>query len=441
MIFLEDHFHHPISCGKSAPVPSWHIYFPGFFLDQQDDAETDTGISTMIKFRLGRFAAVFSRFLLAVAILSLGVIGYRALVATKPEVAPQPRQEVVRQVTSHIVRIEDARPVLRAFGSVRATRTANLSFNIAGEVDQVSELMRNGSFVSEGEELARLDTELLELDRNEIKLQLSAEEVNVAELEIQLDLRQRQFERITQMKAASVASEAVLEESRLALSMAKNSLSQSRSKVLQLKIALKRAEKKLSDSVLRAPFTGVLSDVEIGEGRVLSSATSLGTITDLSSLEVSFVVPANVYAAYGDVLGQNVEISWKTGGKSVKTVDGRIVRAESNVSASEGGGRFYAVLPGPGMDQHAPIPAGAFVEVKFASVLLEDIAIIPEAALFDNDTVFVIVEGRAEARMVTIEAKTDGQIYVSSGLNANDEIVTTRIPGLGEGVRVEAEQR
>jgi len=174
---------------------------------------------------------------------------------------------------------------------------------------------------------------------------------------------------------------------------------------------------------------------------VLSSATSLGTITDLSSLEVSFVVPANVYAAYGDVLGQNVEISWKTGGKSVKTVDGRIVRAESNVSASEGGGRFYAVLPGPGMDQHAPIPAGAFVEVKFASVLLEDIAIIPEAALFDNDTVFVIVEGRAEARMVTIEAKTDGQIYVSSGLNADDEIVTTRIPGLGEGVRVEAERR
>ncbi|XDZ64611.1 efflux RND transporter periplasmic adaptor subunit [Alphaproteobacteria bacterium LSUCC0684] len=394
----------------------------------------------MFKSGLGQFLSVFSKLLMAVAIIGLGVIGFRVLVATKPEVSPQPRQEVVRQVTSHIVKIEDARPVLRAFGSVSATRTANLSFAIAGEVSQVSEQMRNGAFVAEGDELARLDDELLELARNEIELQLAAEEVNVAELEIQLDLRQRQFERITQMKAASVASLSVLEESRLALSMAKNALSQSRSRVLQLQIALRRAEKNLSDTVLRAPFTGVLSKIEIGEGRVLSTSTSLGTITDLSSLEVSFVVPASVYAAYDDILGQKVDISWKTGGRSVSTVDGRIVRAESNVTASEGGGRFYAVLPGPGKDQHAPIPAGAFVEVEFASVLLEDIAIIPEAALFDNDTVFVIIDGRAQARKVVIEAKTNGKIYVSDGLENNDEIVTTRIPGLGEGVRVEADR-
>lgn len=393
----------------------------------------------MFKNRLGRSLKVFSKFILALVIISLGMIGFRMLVATKPEVTPQPRQEVVRQVTSHIVRIEDARPVLTAFGSVSATRTANLSFNISGEVDRVSEQMRNGSFVSEGDELARLDAELLKLTRNEIELQLSAEEVNIAELEIQLDLRQRQFERATQMKAASVASEAVLEESRLALSMAKNSLSQSRSKRLQLQIALKRAEKNLNDAVLRAPFSGVLSSVAIGEGRVLSSSTSLGTITDLSSLEVSFVVPASVYASVAEILGQNVEISWKTGGKSVKTVKGQIVRAESNVSASEGGGRFYAVLPGPGKDQFAPIPSGAFVEVQFASIPLEGVAVIPEAGLFDNDTVFVINDGRAEARKVVIEAKTDGLIYVSSGLNNNDEIVTTRIPGLGEGVRVEAQ--
>jgi len=394
----------------------------------------------MLKTGLGQFLSVFSKLLMAVAIIGLGVIGYRVLVATKPEVSPQPRQEIVRKVTSHIVKIEDARPSLRAFGSVSATRTANLSFAIAGEVSQVSDQMRNGSFVAEGDELARLDDELLELARNEIELQLAAEEVNVAELEIQLDLRQRQFERVTQMKAASVASESVLEESRLALSMAKNALSQSRSRVLQLKIALKRAEKNLSDTVLRAPFSGVLSKIEIGEGRVLSTSTSLGTITDLSSLEVSFVVPASVYAAYEDILGQKVDISWKTGGRSVSAVEGRIVRAESNVTASEGGGRFYAVLPGPGKDQHAPIPAGAFVEVEFASVLLEDIAIIPEAALFDNDTVFVIVDGRAQARKVVIEAKTNGQIYVSDGLEHNDEIVTTRIPGLGEGVRVEADR-
>jgi len=388
--------------------------------------------------RLGRFLVVFAKLLLALAIISLGVVGFRMLVATKPEVIAQPRQEIIRQVTSHTVRIEDVRPIVRAFGSVSATRTAQLSFSIAGEVEAVADKMRNGAFVAKGQELVRLDTELLKIARNEIELQLAAEEINTKELEVQLELRQRQFDRVTQMKAASVASEAVLEESRLALSMAQNALSQSRSRVLQLQLSLRRAEKNLADAVLRAPFDGVLSDVKVGQGRVLSTQTSLGMITDLSSLEVSFVVPASVYAAYADIVGQKVKVSWTTGGRSVKTVQGRIVRAESNVAASEGGGRLYAVLPDPGKDQHAPIPSGAFVEVEFASILLEDIAIIPETALFDNDTVFAIVDGRAQPRKVTIEAKTEGLLYVSGGLVAGEQIVTTRMPGLGEGVRVEA---
>ena len=39
--------------------------------------------------------------------------------------------------------------------------------------------------------------------------------------------------------------------------------------------------------MLTAPFDGMLSDVSIGEGRVVSSANPLAVLTDLSSLKVS----------------------------------------------------------------------------------------------------------------------------------------------------------
>ena len=177
-------------------------------------------------------------------------------------------------------------------------------------------------------------------------------------------MRQRQFDRVSEMKAAAVASDSRLDDANLALIMARNALDQSQSRLRQLRLSLKRAERNLRESMLTAPFDGMLSDVSVGEGRVVSSANPLGVLTDLSSLEVSFVVPAEVYAESTSLIGDPVSITWKAGGRSVETVNGRIERAEGGVTAAEGGGRLYAALPVPDGDGRTAIPEGAFVEVR-----------------------------------------------------------------------------
>ena len=385
-----------------------------------------------------RFIKPLLKLIVALGILASGYGGYNYLLATQEVIEPQPRRETVRQVETVTVKLGDARPVYTAFGTVLAARTADLRFSISGEVESIANIFRNGRFVRKGDRLAALDTELLTIARNEINEQISNEKRNIDSLETQLVLRQRQFDRVSEMKAAAVASDSRLDDAKLALIMARNALDQSQSRLRQLRLSLKRAERNLRESMLTAPFDGMLSDVSIGEGRVVSSANPLAVLTDLSSLEVSFVVPAEVYAESASLIGDPVSITWKAGGRSVQTVNGQIERAEGGVTAAEGGGRLYAALPVPDGDGRTAIPEGAFVEVRLPTMLIEEVAVIPDVALFERDTVYVIEDGRAVARKVNVINRSDSLLYIEGDLQNGDVVITTRLPGLGKGVRVEA---
>ena len=395
----------------------------------------------MILGRIAQFLRRHSRVAAAVGVLVLGFAIFNLLVATGPEVEPQQRREIVNRVETVEVALADTRPVYVAFGTVEATRKAELRFTVGGEVAHVDPGFRNGAVVTEGDELARLDTELLVIARDEIREQLDAETVNMTSLETQLDLRQRQFDRVSRMREASVASEARLDDSRLALSQATNALSQARSRQKQLELGLRRAERDLQEARLTAPFTGVVSSVDIGVGKVVANTSQLALLTDTASLEVSFVVPPEAYAQSDRLVGDEVTVVWKVGGRDVVTLRGEVVRAEGLINATEGGGRLYATIGQSGAAPDASggsIPPGAFVEVRVPSLPLKAVAELPDVSLFGNDTVYVVEGGRSAARKVEVLARSEGSIFVRGELADGDLVIATRIPGLGGGVLVEA---
>ena len=118
-------------------------------------------------------------------------------------------------------------------------------------------------------------------------------------------------------------------------------------------------------------------------------------------------------------------------------MSGQIDRTEGNVNANEGGGRIYANLPQSTAVEMPPIPAGAFVEITYPTLMLDDVVILPEAAVFDRDNVFVVVDGRADRRQIELLSKSEGQVYVRGDLQNGDQIISTRIPGLAQGTLVE----
>lgn len=370
---------------------------------------------------------------LAVAVFG-GMVGvYNYLLATKPEVAAEPRQEQIWTVAATEVQQRDAAPILTAFGTVTAARSADLRFGSAGEVSMISPKMRNGVAIDKGEVLARLDDVRYQLALEEVKVQIEGETVNIASLKRQVALRQKQLERTRKMVARNVATDANLDEVDLALTIAENQLNMSLNRLSQLQVAKKSREQDIEDTILRAPFAGTLSSVSIGLGKRASNAAAVAQLTDQNSLEVPFSVSADIFANAAELIGQNVDVSWRTGGQDVALVPATITRAEAIVDKSQGGGQLYAVLD---TSDAGAIPPGAFVEVRFVGKVLNAVFELPEEALVNNAEVFVIQDGRTERREVTAEYRADGRVWVSGALKPGEQIVSSRLPGIGPGMMV-----
>ena len=376
---------------------------------------------------------ILTRGLPALIILGFFVLVYNYLQATKQVVKPQAPEEQVWTVKSVTAQQADARPLEQAFGTVVAAREAHLRFGVAGEVAQVSDKLRNGADVSTGDVLARLDTERLQLALDTVDVQIEAETNQIKEFTSQLALRQRMAERARSLFDKSVGSQAEVDAAELAVSQASNQLAMAKARLAELKVSQRRHRKDLEDAVLKAPFNGSLSGVDLALGNQVSNTYLVATLTDLSSLEVSFVVAADIYANVNSLVGQPVTLRWSSEGSVVSQTQATITRAEVVVDRNEGGGRLYAELPD---DAARSVPPGAFVEVSYTGRVLAGAFELPEEALVGQSDVFVINDGRARQRKVTLMHRSAGRIWVSGELVSGDQVIATRLPGIGNGLRV-----
>ena len=379
--------------------------------------------------------AILTRVLPALLILGFFISVYSWLQATKQVVKPQAPEEQTWIVQSVAVQQVDVQPLEQAFGTVVAAREAHLRFGVAGEVERVSNNLRNGAHVKTGDILASLDTERLQLALDKVEVQIKAETTQIKEFTAQLALRQRMAERAQSLSEKGVGSQADLDGAELAVSQASNQLALAKSRLAELKVSLRRHRKDLEDAVLKAPFDGSLSSVDLALGNQVSNTYLVATLTDLSSLEVSFVVPADIYANVTNLIGQQVKLSWSSEGSLVSETTATITRAEVVVDRTEGGGRLYAELPD---DAARSVPPGAFVEVSYSGRELTSVIELPEEALVGQDQVFVIEQGRAMQRQVVLLHRSPGWIWVRGDLKSGDKVIATRLPGIGNGLRVRA---
>jgi multidrug resistance efflux pump len=147
------------------------------------------------------------------------------------------------------------------------------------------------------------------------RLVLSAEDVAAAQA--QFDLRARAFERRQDLTARGVATEAALEEAELALASARQALvgrkqaeaqaearrDQAANALERQNIALAEAARRLADTRVYASFSGVLANVAIVEGGIVTPNERLAQIIDPAALEVSVRVSTAQYLRLIDEAG------------------------------------------------------------------------------------------------------------------------------------------
>ena len=403
---------------------------------------------------------------LPILILALASAGAVGLVKSRPEPERRAAEEKAWVVQTKAVRFADERPDLTLFGEIVAGRKVDLRPLVAGRIVDVGPGFLEGGVIKKGDLLVAIDPFDYEAvvaerkaERDEARARLReirAEYKGVKELlkhdKAQIEIRRRDVTRREKLHGSGASSVKALDDSRLALIDNEQrlvdrkravetwhaKLSQQHAAIARLDVALKRTQRDLEETRLVAPFDGFLLNVEAEIGKRIGTGDRVASLIDAGRLEVSFHVSNAKFAqlrADEGFVGRAARVFWR-GDKKAKPFEAVLEREGSEIETASGGVSLYARLRNIGPD--TAIRPGAFVRVEVPGQNYRAVARLPEAALYDRDTLYVVVDGRLQARKTQLLARLGAEILVRGGVEEGERVLTTRLAEVGTGLRVAA---
>ena len=348
------------------------------------------------------------------------------LIATRPELVPEPHAERVWPVKSTEIRRQTLRPQLALFGEIVAGRRSELRALVAGPIAQIGKNFREGGLVAAGELL-------LEIDPFHYRTGLAERRAQLREAEVRLDQLQREHRRIEALYVDHTVSERDRDNAEVALR-------QQEAIVEQRRIDVERAERELADTRLIAPYAGVVGKVNANLGKQLGINDKVADLTDTGQLEVRFSLSNAEYgrlmSSGEQLVGRDVTVTWKVGDSDLG-YQAKIARIGAEIISTTGGVDVYAVLED---GQRLDLRPGAFVSVSVPDREYTDVFVAPESALYGENMLYVIADSRLADRRIELLGHDGNNIIFRSAaepaLADGDRVVTTPLREAGVGVKV-----
>ena len=353
-------------------------------------------------------------------------------------------QRAVEVETTLARSVADSGPVslLDASGFVTARRVATVSSKVTGKVREV--LIEEGQSVQEGDILATLDDTDAKAAMGLSQAQKNAAKALLAELRVNLDLADRELVRQTDLVGKRLASQQSLDTARAAVAALHARIASQQSQIEVATRSIGVTQQQLDNTVVRAPFTGVITVKAAQPGEMISPIsagggsirTGIGTLVDMDSLEIQVDVNeayiGRVQANMPVVAVLNAYQDWKIPGRVLAivpaadrtkaTVKVRIaLEAKDNRIVPDMGVRVsFLETPVAG----APKPSGAWVAAS--------------AVTTDNgkSVVFVVDHDRARKVAVEVGDKRDADQLIKLGLRGGETVVVAPPAGFGDGQKV-----
>jgi membrane fusion protein, multidrug efflux system len=200
----------------------------------------------------------------ALLALALASAGTTLAGATAADPAPAERAVVeVGTVSVRAVSIDSWIP-----GSIVSRADARVASVIAGQVVWVADV---GTRVRQGEPIARLDDTLPRLRAEDLRAQ-------VARARAQQNVSSSQLERFNRLAATQVLSASQLEDARAQREMSGDD-------VTRAEAQLREAQYEISQSVIRAPFPGVVTERFVQKGEYLQIGAATLRLVNTAEIE------------------------------------------------------------------------------------------------------------------------------------------------------------
>lgn len=341
--------------------------------------------------------------------------------------------------------------VLDATGYVTARRQATVSAKITGKVREVR--IEEGQQVREGDILATLDDAEARAEAGLRRAQVAAARAAVVEVETSLANAEREYQRQLGLEARKLTSASALDAARTHAEALRARLDSQRESVRVAEEGLRAAQVQLDNTVVRAPFSGVVTVKAAQPGEMISPIsagggsirTGIGTIVDMDSLEIQ----VDVSEAYINRVksGQPVEAvlnaypDWRVPAEVIAIVP-TADRSKATVKVRIAlGVRDARIVPEMGVRVSflEELPAGA----EAPKTVAMRGALVPSAAIRQEDgedVVYVVRDGRAERRQVTLGGSQGDARRVTDGVSPGEQVIVDAPAALRDGSAVAVER-
>jgi RND family efflux transporter MFP subunit len=333
--------------------------------------------------------------------------------------------------------------VLDATGYVIARRQATVSSKISGKLTEV--LIEEGIEVETGQLLARLDDTDARAQLDLAKARLSAAQARLGEIQVQLEQAKRGLKRQSELRARQLASEEALETASTLVETLAAQLAAQRSQVRVAEAEIGVAQVAYDNTVVRAPFAGVIVAKAAQPGEIVSpmsagggfTRTGIGTIVDMDSLEIevdvneSFINRVRAGQPVRAVLDAYPE--WQIPA-SVIAIIPTADRSKATVRV-----RIAIDTKDPRVLPEMGVRVAFLDEVTDQGVETADAVLIPNSAIrerAEGSVVFVLDGDHVRERRVTPAGTVGDRRIVAQGLSAGEQVVRDPPLELADGARV-----
>jgi RND family efflux transporter MFP subunit len=340
---------------------------------------------------------------------------------------------------------------IRATGTLMAEEQADVAAETAGRV--VSAPIERGTPVSQGAELIRLSAA-------ETEAQLKEAEANAAQIEARLgltsgtfdvnavpevqnanasyELAQNEFGRIKSLLDQRVVSQSEydqrrtqMEAARQQYEAAKNGAAQQYQSLQAARARVTLARKAFTDTVVRAPFGGVVAQRIVSVGDYVTKGMKVAIVVRVNPLRAQLTIPEQSVSAVA--VGQPVifEVDAYPG----RQFEGKVKYVAPALQADQRALTVEAMVPNP----LGELKPGLFATARIEQPVRTPGVVVPLAAVHtDSGTsrVFVVNGDHVEERIVTTGQVMGETIEITKGLKPGERVATKNVAQLTDGARV-----
>ena len=293
-------------------------------------------------------------------------------------------------------------------GSVVSRNDARLATSAAGRLEFVAEV---GTRIRAGERIAKLEDEA-------VRLRVADTKAEVARIDAQRAMSERQLQRIEQLANNSI-SQTQIDEVRSQLAMLTAQLEQAQ-------VRHRSALHDLEQTEVRAPFSGVVSERLAQRGEYVATGAAIARLVDTVHVEVRVQAPL----ALLDTVRPTMELPVKYAGKQTKA------RVRTVVPVGEERSRQFELRM---TLADGEFNVGTALEIGVPEREATEALVVPRDAIAvrQNGNYLMRIRGNTAEKVAVTSLTTDGDLVTIQGsVSAGDTVVVRGVERLQDGQRV-----